>query len=240
MDVWDAVREERLDLVDRVADLSPRQWDSPSLCAQWRVRDVLGHVAAGAEGRYGLGPVVGGMIRHRFNFNRFMEADGKRRGARDPADLRRSLQEAAGHRATPPGVPSVGMLSEVVVHAQDICRPLGLERQIPESHLRAVADFLKSAGGFGTKKRIAGVRLVATDMEWVHGTGPDVTGPAEILVLFMAGRLAVVADLAGAGKAHAGRSLLVMGGQPQRWRALTSRNSSKPNGPRSRPIPDCL
>ena len=77
MDVWDAVRDVRLDLVDRVADLSGPQWDSPSLCAQWRVRDVLGHATAGAEGGDRLGPVAGGAIRHGFNVNRFMEADGK-------------------------------------------------------------------------------------------------------------------------------------------------------------------
>jgi uncharacterized protein (TIGR03083 family) len=97
-------------------------------------------------------------------------------------------------------VPDVGLLAEVVVDAQDIYRPLGIPPDIPESHLRAVADFLKRASGFGTKKRIADLRLVASDMDWTHGDGPEVTGPAEALVMLMAGRLAAMGDLAGEGK----------------------------------------
>lgn len=54
MDIWTAVREERLDLADRLEPLSTLQWDSPSLCPEWRIRDVLGHVVAGAQGLYSV------------------------------------------------------------------------------------------------------------------------------------------------------------------------------------------
>jgi hypothetical protein len=84
--------------------------------------------------------------------------------------------------------------------AQDIYRPLGIQREIPESDLRAVADFLTRVSGFGTKKRVAGLRLVASDMDWTHGDGPEVTGSAEALVMLMAGRLAVLGDLTGEGR----------------------------------------
>ena len=201
MDIWDAVREERLDLADRLAGLSGEQWDSASLCSEWRIRDVLGHVTAGAEGRYGVAALVGGMIRHGFNFNRWMAADGKERGSEDPSITLEALREATNDRKTPPGAPNVSVLADVLIHAQDIHRPLGIRRQIPESHVRPVADFVKTTVGFGTKKRIAGLRLTATDMDWSEGEGPDVCGPGEALVMVMAGRLVALDDLTGEGKA---------------------------------------
>ena len=112
-----------------------------------------------------------------------------------------ALREAAGERRPAPGSPPVSALAAVVIHGQDICRPLGMQRQVPVSHLRPVADFLPKTWGFGTKRRIAGLRLVADDMDWTHGEGPEVTGPAEALVMVMAGRHTALADLSGEGKA---------------------------------------
>ena len=90
----------------------------------------------------------------------------------------------------------------VLIHGQDICRPLGIKRDLPEAHLVPVADFVKNdVHIFGAKKRIAGLRLTATDMDWSHGNGPEVTGPAEALVMMMAGRLVALDDLSGEGKA---------------------------------------
>ncbi|MGA2520354.1 MAG: maleylpyruvate isomerase N-terminal domain-containing protein [Acidimicrobiales bacterium] len=36
-----------LDLADRLADPDDAHWNAPSLCSQWRVRDVLAHVSGG-------------------------------------------------------------------------------------------------------------------------------------------------------------------------------------------------
>ncbi len=90
----------------------------------------------------------------------------------------------------------------VLIHGQDMCRPLGITRDLPEAHLVRVADFVKDdVHIFGAKKRIAGLALTATDMDWSHGNGPQVTGPAEALVMMMAGRLVALDDLSGEGKA---------------------------------------
>jgi len=53
----------------------------------------------------------------------------------------------------------------------------------------------------GTKKRIDGLRLVATDVDWSHGTGPEVTGPAMSMVMAMTGRAAGLDELGGEGLA---------------------------------------
>ncbi len=202
METWDAVRDETLDLAERVAELDDEQWNSPSLCALWRIRDVLAHVAAGAEGAFGVGAIVGGMLRHGFNYNRWVAADGQARGQQDPGVVLRALRNAAANRKSPPRAQPVKGLAHVLIHGQDMCRPLGIKRDLPETHLVAVADFVKDdLHIFHAKKRIAGFKLTATDMDWSHGHGPDVMGPAEALVMMMAGRRVALDDLSGEGKA---------------------------------------
>jgi uncharacterized protein (TIGR03083 family) len=201
VDIWGAVPDEMLDLADRLVGLDVEQWNSPSLCAQWRIRDVLAHLTAGAEGAFGVRAIVGGMLRHGFNYNRWVAADGQVRGRQDPAVILKAFRDAAANRNAPPRRPVTGLM-HVLIHGQDICRPLGIKRDLSVAHLIPVADFVKNDSHiFGTKKRIAGLRLTATDMDWSYGNGPEVTGPAEALVMMMAGRLVALDDLSGEGKA---------------------------------------
>jgi uncharacterized protein (TIGR03083 family) len=187
-----------LDLAERLAELNDEQWNSHSLCAQWRIRDVLAHVTAGAEGAFGIGWIFRSMLRHGLNYNRWVAVDGQARGQQDPGAILMALRNAA---ANPPGARPVRSLMHVLVHGQDICRPLGITRDLPEAHLVPVADFVKEdVHIFGAKKRIAGLKLRATDMDWAHGNGPEVTGPAEALVMMMAGRMIALDDLSGEGK----------------------------------------
>jgi uncharacterized protein (TIGR03083 family) len=44
VDVRRLARQERADLAAFLATLSPQQWQAPTLCASWRVRDVVAHV----------------------------------------------------------------------------------------------------------------------------------------------------------------------------------------------------
>jgi uncharacterized protein (TIGR03083 family) len=200
--MWVAERDEMLDLAERFTVLADEQWNSPSLCAQWRIRDVLAHVTAGAEGAFGLGATVRGMLRHGFNYNRWVAADGQVRGEQEPAVLLKALRNAGANRNARPGGRPVRALMHVLIHGQDMCRPLGIRRDLPDAHLLPVADFVKhDVHLFGAKKRIAGLQLTATDMDWSHGHGPEVTGPAEALVMMMAGRLVALDDLSGGGKA---------------------------------------
>ncbi len=202
METWVAVRDEMEDLAERLAELDDEQWNSPSLCSLWRIRDVLAHVTAGAEGAFSFGAILGGMLRHGFRFNRWVAADGRARGDQDPAVVLQALRDAAANRNTQVGARPIMALSHVLIHGQDMCRPLGITRDLPEAHLVPVADFVKDdVHRFGTKKRIAGLKLTATDMDWSHGNGSEVTGPAEALVMMMAGRLVALDDLSGEGKA---------------------------------------
>lgn len=198
MDLWDKVRAERQDLADLLAGLTPDQWDAPTLCPDWSVRGVIGHMIGTIEAT----PVqlIVGTAKAGFSPDRYNAEDGRRRGAADPQKLLATFRALVGSRRHPPFLGAPAMLLDALVHNQDIRRPLGLPRVVPDDRLRPVAEKLKATGfPFGTRKRIAGVRLTATDMDWSTGDGPEVRGPAEALVMMMAGRKAALDDLSGEG-----------------------------------------
>ena len=65
-----------------------------------------------------------------------------------------------------------------------------------------MADFYQGSNLLiGSKRRIAGLTLRATDAEWSHGTGPEVSGPILSLVMAMTGRKVAADDLTGEGVA---------------------------------------
>jgi len=71
-DTMRLARDERADLPDFLATLTPEQWDAPTLCTLWRVRDVVAHIFSYED--LGLLALVGRFAAARFN------ADQRRRG----------------------------------------------------------------------------------------------------------------------------------------------------------------
>jgi uncharacterized protein (TIGR03083 family) len=134
-----------------------------------------------------------------FRFDVFTDRAAKRLGTIGPDELERRLRARTSTTNHPPA-PVMAMLGEIVVHGQDIRRPVGLDYQPPEAALVAVADSWKNSNLLiGSKRRIAGLRLRATDARWTHGDGPEVSGPLLSLILAMTGRKAVHPDLKGEG-----------------------------------------
>jgi len=43
-DTMRLARDERAELADFLATLTPEQWDAPTLCTLWRVRHVVAHI----------------------------------------------------------------------------------------------------------------------------------------------------------------------------------------------------
>jgi uncharacterized protein (TIGR03083 family) len=188
-----------LSLADHLDGLSEAQWNADSLCHEWRVRDVLAHTTAGAEDAFGVGAIIGGLLRYGFDYNRWVAVDGRARGEQAPTALLAAFRAAAARPTKAKGSQQIRALAHVLIHGQDICRPLGIKRDLSESDLVLVADFAATSVIFRAKKWIGGVTLTATDVEWSHGDGPEVSGPAEALVMMMAGRLVALEDLAGDG-----------------------------------------
>jgi hypothetical protein len=92
-------------------------------------------------------------------------------------------------------------LTDGMIHQQDIRRSIGISRTIDPERLRTALDFARFAPTIRGAWRARGVRLVATDLPWAFGKGPDVRGSGEALLMVMAGRRAALDDLDGPGKA---------------------------------------
>jgi uncharacterized protein (TIGR03083 family) len=184
-------------LADDLATLEDSQWDAQSLCSEWKVRHVVGHLVGGAPS---FGPFLAGMLKSGMNFNRYMAREGLALGAAPPGELLGQFRKTIGTRRTPPGAEPEIVLIDLVCHSADIRRPTGMTRTVPEATLLTVADTVKRIGfPIHAKKRIAGLRMSATDSDWSAGDGPSVEGPLASLILVMAGRKVPLQDLSGEG-----------------------------------------
>jgi uncharacterized protein (TIGR03083 family) len=202
-DTWKHIHAERRQMAETWTDMSSGQWTAQSWCQGWSVQDTAGHIVAAAEQTppnfYKELASAG------FRFNVFTDRGARRLAAAGPDELVRRLRARTSTTNHPPA-PVMAMLGEIIVHGEDIRRPLGLKHQPPDEALVAVADSWKNSNLLiGSKRRITGLRLRATDTEWVHGEGPEVSGPLLSLILAMTGRKDVHPDLAGEGVAELGR-----------------------------------
>lgn len=195
--IVDETHTERARLVELVDSLTPEQWATPSLCAGWRVREVVAHVTMPYRG--GLGSFLLGMARARFDFNRYADRDARATTAqRSDESLVELWRRNIEHPWRPPGGGTVGALSHDVIHGLDLTVPLGLPGPPPER----IAMMLQASGDrnlahFGVD--LAGLRLVAADADLEVGNGPrTVRLPASELLLVLTGRRDV-AEVAGAG-----------------------------------------
>ena len=196
-DLWAVVSTERGALADDLAGLTESQWNSPSLCSGWTVRDMVAHMSSTAS----LTPATffWNFARAGFNFGSFADTQIRRHLGTDPAATLSEFRGLQGSTSSPPG-PKPTWLGEVVVHSADIRRPLGISHTYTPGAVREAADFYKNSNTLiGAKNRIAGLALHATDEEWSHGQGQAVEGPLLSLLLAMTGRGDACADLSGPG-----------------------------------------
>jgi uncharacterized protein (TIGR03083 family) len=196
-ETWKYIHSERVDMAETLSSLTPARWSTPSWCAGWSVQETAGHIVAAAEQTpmnfYRQLASAG------FKFNVFTDRDAKRLGALGPDELVRRLQARTTTTNHPPA-PVMAMLGEIVAHGEDIRRPLGLVHQTPEAALVAVANnWCKTNLLLGAKRRIAGLRLRSTDIDWSRGDGPEVAGPLQSLLLAMVGRKGALPALSGDG-----------------------------------------
>ncbi|MGV9304075.1 maleylpyruvate isomerase family mycothiol-dependent enzyme [Nonomuraea sp. NPDC003727] len=201
-DIRAAVAAERRDLADVLAGLSDRQWDQPSLCAGWRVREVAAHMTT--PFRYSLPKVVLGLLAARGDFNRAADRFARRdAGTMTPRQLTASLRDNATHPWKPPGGGHEGALSHDVIHGLDITVALGLDRKVPEERLRpALPVSASDRGVLFFKVDLAGVEFRADDLDWTFGTGTPVHGSAQDLLLAICGRKLPPGRLRGAPAAR--------------------------------------
>ena len=195
-----AVSAERRRLADSVADLPDEQWATPSLCAAWTVRDVVAHLTVTT--RMTVPRMLRAAVRARGSFDRMaVDLAAERAAAYSTAELVAQLRESAASTRRMPGSAPMDPLMDLVVHGQDVARPLGRRHVSPPDVVAACLAYVATNTFLGGPQRLAGVRLVSTDTGWTHGDGAELRGPDIGLLLVAAGRRAGLEGLEGPGVA---------------------------------------
>ncbi|MEP6626317.1 MAG: maleylpyruvate isomerase family mycothiol-dependent enzyme [Acidimicrobiia bacterium] len=201
MDTWSMIDAERTEFADLCETLTAEQWDTQSLCTNWRVRDVVGHVSGGAN--LTMGKAMVELVRHGFRLGPMLERTAIKAGSEPTDQLASAMRATVGARKTPPGVKPEGVLTDAIVHQQDVRRAIGVPRVVASDRLTVALDSIKDVTNslLPGKQRVAELSLRATDMDWSAGSAgaPEVTGPGEALLLAMCGRPVALGDLSGAG-----------------------------------------
>ena len=200
---YDRLRlQEMASISDLAHGLSDPQWDHASLCDGWRVRDVISHMCLGYTTP--LPSMVAKIARAGFNVDKASKVESIAYGSsHSPAEIL-AVFDTIHRQNIRKGITRIikaqeGLVDHLV-HHQDIRRPLGLPRAMPEDRLRAALDVVPGLGGFvKAKQRTAGLRLVAEDLDWTHGNGPEVRGTGEAVLLVATGRRDALDELKGEG-----------------------------------------
>ena len=191
------VQAERKSLSEFLDTLTPEQWTKPTACTKWNVRALVAHLTA--AGNITAPHFFGGFIKTGFNFDKFVEGDLEQFNGGSDADVKARFDTIIMSTRKPPG-PAYVALGEVMVHGEDIRRAVGGQGEHPAEHLTTLAEFYKKTGApLRAKKRLEGLKLRATDVDWSAGEGPEVSGPCMSLILGMVGRADALADCAGDG-----------------------------------------
>jgi uncharacterized protein (TIGR03083 family) len=187
---WMFVEAERRSLADLLAGLRPAQWQAQSLCSEWRVKDVAAHLAMTPSGP-DLHTIAWGLVRARGDVWAFGRDIARAHARRPEHTLVAELRRDAASRHLPAVSNAKNMLVDILVHGQDITRPLGIERPMPAEAAVAAFHRVWSMGWpFHARRRMQGLRLVADDADLSVGAGRTVEGNLSDLLLLVTGRTA--------------------------------------------------
>ncbi len=204
-DLWQTVAAERLRVADQLEALAPEQWEQPSLCERWRVRDVAAHLAMTPTAPT-LPTLLKELAKARGRLWDAAAAIAIAHAALPTDQLVAQLRRDAAARTLPSFTNPENALLDVLVHGQDIAVPLGLSHPVPTRGGVAAFEHAWAMGWpFHAKRRLAGRRLVATDADLSVGDGPVIEGGLAELLLLVTGRTAAAKDrLTGEGLSSLG------------------------------------
>jgi len=195
-ELWANVHAERAALVKDLAGYDHLDWATPSLCAGWDVRDVLVHLAATAT--LSLAKFTRELAITGFRPNRIAEKQIDVGRRLSPTQALEALRSATYETASPPQ-PTITRVIEIVVHGEDIRRPLQIPHAYETTHIAHALNYLSRDHRFGAKTLISGLQLCATNADIAVGHGERVEGPAVSLLLAASGRRPAIDELSGPG-----------------------------------------
>lgn len=193
------VTAERHCFADLLEDLDDHEWAAGTLCPEWTVHELAAHLTLST--RTTLAMTLGGIIRARGDWERMEARLATERAARfTPTELIGQIRETADSPRRAPLASPLDPLVDTLVHGQDVARPLGRVREMPADRVTAALDQVLASPFWGARKRLSGVRLVATDLTWSGGKGADdVRGPVAELLMLATGRTAGLVGVTGTG-----------------------------------------
>ncbi len=186
-DLMPLIAAERRAFGEVFSGLSEAEWDAPSLCDGWRVREVVAHMTM--PFRFSTPRFLGEMVRSRGNFARMADRVARRDAQAPIGTLFDGWRSHVATRWKPPGGGFEGALTHDVVHGLDITIPLGIEHPVSEAALRLVLDNAtspRSLEHFG--RDLTAVRLEADDVDWAFGDGEPLRGAARHLLMVLMDR----------------------------------------------------
>lgn len=199
-EIYTRTARNRLAIADLLESLTPQQWRADTLCAGWTVHHLAAHLLQPMTVSFARFFAVS--IRYRGDTAATVDHFAQKLARRSPSDLVTQIRAHAHDRVSPPRVGPMGPFADTCIHLSDIARPLGLSANVPQGDWLELLDYLtsgKAAPSLSPSDRTNGLALGATDADWSHGTGLDVSGPLEAIAMAIAGRSSAIADLTGAG-----------------------------------------
>jgi uncharacterized protein (TIGR03083 family) len=199
-DIYARTSRNRREIADLLDGLAPDQWDVPTLCEGWTVREMAAHLVQPML--VGFGRFFLASFRYRGDTAATVDHFTRRLARREPSELVALLREHADDEVNPPRVGPMGPFAETCIHLRDVVRPLGLHADARHEDWVVLLDYLtssKAAPGLVERGRLDGLAFRATDAAWQHGDGAEVAGTLEALAMAVTGRRAVLAELQGPG-----------------------------------------
>ncbi|WP_415950808.1 maleylpyruvate isomerase family mycothiol-dependent enzyme [Streptomyces sp. KLOTTS4A1] len=197
---WQIVDRERESLAALLEGLSPEEWERPTQCGDWRVRDVAAHIAIAAHTTYPW--ALREYVRARGNSDRLIHDTAVRAAERPVAEITADLRAIARSRRTVPGTTVREAVIDLLVHGQDIARALGIARTMEPRAARDAAERVWTMRFPPRPWPLPKARLVATDIDWARGEGPEIRGPMQALLLLLTGRTAAAEEELSAAAAE--------------------------------------
>ncbi|OQO92937.1 DinB family protein [Saccharomonospora piscinae] len=197
MSVLAEARRERRELADFLEQLEPHQWEAPTLCSRWTVREVVAHMISYEE--HTSRDLLNRLAKARFRFGEINQVGLAEYAHLGPAELIAFLRSHLDPRGGTRGFGGRIALVDALIHHQDIRRPLNLPRTVPVQRLRYALPFAVVGPPLRGFWHARGVRLVATDLGWSYGRGPEARGPGEAVLMALTGRAGVARELTGPG-----------------------------------------
>src|SRR5437762_869994 len=114
--IRDMIAAQRAELAEVLAGLPEASWDEPTLCAGWRVREVVAHITM--PFRFSGRRFALELAKSRGRFNEMADRVARRdAAAMSPADLAGALRSNTGHPWKPPGggTPLTGAAADLLL-----------------------------------------------------------------------------------------------------------------------------